>query len=535
MDIFKRSTKNITFDLHTESHYDITAGQAAFLTIWIGASILWLLRLRGCKKCLVKDKQVHSALLEVTTTHGHDNPNTIKQLEGSSLAESGEKEMPNLQSENADKTFTPVKPLPSFDMFLKNVAIFGIVLIFFYLCDYRKVFPLLKRVYSRDEFLFLVFLLFLIACAFTIKPTSDKILNRDQTEEWKGWMQVMFVWYHYFSAQEWYNWIRVYIAAYVWMTGFGNFSFFWVHKDFSCFRFLKMQFRLNFLVICLCVVTSNEYMLYYICAMHSYWFISVYLFMGILKSWNTDRKKMGLKFCVYFLVNFLIFEVSIIRDSIFKPFLFVLKYSDPRFDPLHEWLFRSGLDHWACFFGMICAYNYPHLENLMNNWEKIESFGKRIIIKISFVMVCIIALVIWYFSVMCKDKLLYNRLHPYTSLVPIFCFVLIRNSFPVLRQYYINMFAFLGKITLETYLSQLHIYLQSNAKHLIGYLPDYHLLNFALATIIYIPISYFLFTVTTEFSSYLIPNNMKSVGKNALLITLIFIFPYVTMSMYMSA
>jgi hypothetical protein len=45
---------------------------------------------------------------------------------------------------------------------------------------------------------------------------------RDHTEEWKGWMQVMFVWYHYFAAKEWYNWIRLYIAAYVWMTGFGE-------------------------------------------------------------------------------------------------------------------------------------------------------------------------------------------------------------------------------------------------------------------------------------------------------------------------
>jgi len=34
-------------------------------------------------------------------------------------------------------------------------------------------------------------------------------------------MQVMFVWYHYFAAKEWYNWIRIYIACYVWMTGFG--------------------------------------------------------------------------------------------------------------------------------------------------------------------------------------------------------------------------------------------------------------------------------------------------------------------------
>ena len=49
------------------------------------------------------------------------------------------------------------------------------------------------------------------------------LLSRDQTEEWKGWMQVMFVWYHYFKAAETYNAVRIYIAAYVWMTGFGQF------------------------------------------------------------------------------------------------------------------------------------------------------------------------------------------------------------------------------------------------------------------------------------------------------------------------
>lgn len=52
------------------------------------------------------------------------------------------------------------------------------------------------------------------------KPTLVRDY-RDQTEEWKGWMQVMFVWYHYFAAEEWYNYIRVCVACYVWMTGFG--------------------------------------------------------------------------------------------------------------------------------------------------------------------------------------------------------------------------------------------------------------------------------------------------------------------------
>ena len=66
-------------------------------------------------------------------------------------------------------------------------------------------------------------------------------LNRHQTEEWKGQMQVLFLMYHYFVAAEIYKAIRVFIAAYVWMTGFGNFSYYYIRKDFSLARFTQMM------------------------------------------------------------------------------------------------------------------------------------------------------------------------------------------------------------------------------------------------------------------------------------------------------
>lgn len=46
--------------------------------------------------------------------------------------------------------------------------------------------------------------------------------------------------YHYFEAKEFYNAIRVFIAAYVWMTGFGNFSYYYIRKDFSLGRFAQV-------------------------------------------------------------------------------------------------------------------------------------------------------------------------------------------------------------------------------------------------------------------------------------------------------
>lgn len=46
--------------------------------------------------------------------------------------------------------------------------------------------------------------------------------------------------YHYFAAAEIYNAIRIFIAAYVWMTGFGNFSYYYIRKDFSVARFAQV-------------------------------------------------------------------------------------------------------------------------------------------------------------------------------------------------------------------------------------------------------------------------------------------------------
>lgn len=39
-------------------------------------------------------------------------------------------------------------------------------------------------------FVFLFALLVIVALVYTIRKTPEKLVNRDQTEEWKGWMQV---------------------------------------------------------------------------------------------------------------------------------------------------------------------------------------------------------------------------------------------------------------------------------------------------------------------------------------------------------
>lgn len=47
-----------------------------------------------------------------------------------------------------------------------------------------------------------------------------------------------------------------------------------------------MMFRLNFLVVMVMAVTNHEFVRYYVCAMHTYWFITVYAMMAVCKKYN---------------------------------------------------------------------------------------------------------------------------------------------------------------------------------------------------------------------------------------------------------
>lgn len=136
--------------------------------------------------------------------------------------------------------------------------------------------PSPSQSYSRDTFMFISLAILAATGGYSTHNCKPSLLNRDQTEEWKGWMQILFLLYHYFEAKEMYNAIRIFIAAYVWMTGFGNFSYYYIRQDFSLGRFCQMMWRLNFFVFFCCVALRNSYVLYYICPMHTLFTIMLY-------------------------------------------------------------------------------------------------------------------------------------------------------------------------------------------------------------------------------------------------------------------
>ena len=186
----------------------------------------------------------------------------------------------------------------------------GCIMALTYVCENYPLYPHSEKSYSRDAFIFICIIFFGYAI-MTIKPIHDhSLLGREQTEEWKGWMQFIFLLYHYFHAEEVYNSVRCMITCYVWMTGFGNFSFFYMKQDFGWLRVVQMLWRLNFSVLLLMWTHGNTYILYYICPLHTFYFLMTYMTMYVYRSTNHAKWGVRIKLMVVGVLIFILWDIN---------------------------------------------------------------------------------------------------------------------------------------------------------------------------------------------------------------------------------
>jgi hypothetical protein len=315
---------------------------------------------------------------------------------------------------------------------------------------------------NKDLFWSCVFIMILVAL-LTARPVKKPgILNREQTDEWKGWMQIMFLLYHYYRGTWIYNEIRVFVSIYVWMTGFGNFIYFTKKKDFSLKRVVSTLLRINLLTLGLMLFNGTSMMLYYVVPLHTGFFL-----MSWAVCWSIGKTNRPILILLAALgALFLFFEV-------WKPLS-------------GEVEFRFGLDRYSAWWGMVSAY-------LLLNVKKCPAVKTILATSVGIALIAL-----WYYVWGHEtDKYIYNPSHPYVVILPIVGYILIRNGHPLLRGYYSSAMAWFGGITLETYVLQFHILMCHNVQHILVICP-WPVLNTCIIATAFVVVSWFARKATIE-------------------------------------
>lgn len=152
------------------------------------------------------------------------------------------------------------------DLETNHLLVIFIALLFSWVSDRTSTFSTTNKYFDLPSVVCI--LISSIVYGFTTIQTNtdDSFLNRYQTNEWKGWMQIVILVYHYFGGSKipfFYNSVRVLVGMYLFMTGYGHFSYFYLKSDYSIGRFMQTLVRLNFLSIVLSFTMDKSLLDYY--------------------------------------------------------------------------------------------------------------------------------------------------------------------------------------------------------------------------------------------------------------------------------
>ncbi|KAF5003417.1 hypothetical protein FDECE_10014 [Fusarium decemcellulare] len=357
-----------------------------------------------------------------------------------------------------------------------KVGVFAVALLYCYFADRTDLFSKGMKEFVPLEFSILIIICTTIAVATICKskfrappataaPVKEDagILSRDQTEEWKGWMQAAILIYHWTGASRnlpVYMFIRLLVAAYLFQTGYGHTIFFLAKKDFSFRRIANVLVRLNILSCILPYIMGTDYMFYYFAPLVSFWFLVVYATLALGAKYNDNTNAVLCK-----IVGSLVFITAIVQFTPVMEWIFVVLDVVFRIKwDLHEWLFRVSLDGFVVYVGMLAGVAHQRIERNGTWWA---DYKNAIYPSVGILLVYAIPCVMF-----CDEKQKYTMVHPYLSFLPVLAFIALRNATTRLRNYYSTAAAWLGRCSLETFILQYHIYLAGDTKGvlLVGFL-----------------------------------------------------------------
>ncbi|CAF0987357.1 unnamed protein product, partial [Didymodactylos carnosus] len=459
------------------------------------------------------------------------------------------------------------------------------------------------------------------------------ILNSEQIDEWKGWMQIVILAYQMTDASGksivLAMFVQLLISSYLFLAGYSHFVYYWKTGNYNCLNFLQMLFRYNFLTISLCLIMNRNYQSYYYPPLISFYFAVVYFAMAILPpriNMSTIKDKpmhLVYLFFKFILLGTLLTTLSLSEFLFEKIFAFKLwnnlfttstitsslaayaqqlhksdlthnglnqlktllthdvneKLNDgekslldylansgcgivgpvtlsgitlddithtyfhnstsnniyyDRNGTINDWYHRWNLDRYTILYGMCFAY----LLIIIQNFDMYKTFGGFILMKKKqyqqyrtnhyVTLLCTIGLIglVVYIVVLflCSNKAVCDEIHPYIIVLPIFSYIILRNVPVFLRKHYSPFFSWFGRISLELFVAQYHIWLVANGHGALTIIPRMPTLNLILTTFIFICIAHELHIITNVLTPVFIPNDYKCFARNCFVYIVIIIF-----------
>ncbi|CAG0914265.1 unnamed protein product [Notodromas monacha] len=411
---------------------------------------------------------------------------------------------------------------------------FGLILVYGFLCDRTTFFMKDNKYFTNLNFWLPFGYLFALGIFFTAESKFTQVLHRDQTDEWKGWMQLVILIYHMTGASRIlpiYMHMRILVSAYLFLSGFGHFTYFFKKGDFGLSRFFQVMFRMNFLVFGLCLMMNRPFQFYYFVPLISYWYAVTYVVFALpprVTAMSCDAKPYNYLYVVLKLVAMLAFSSILYTSEVFFERIFVTRPWKALFvtpdDDIHEWWFRWSLDRYSMAYGAIfgLGYHLVHKYHLVDdsNHSNLWTRGWTL----AFTLLATLGMGAYTtFTFFCRSKPECNEVHSYVVFVPLLAFVVLRNVSGVLRTRYSTMFAWFGKISLELFVGQFHMWLAADTHGVLVLVPSYPVANVLVTSFIFVCLAHEIHRVTEVLTPLLVPNDWKPLLRNFLIFLCILI------------
>ncbi|EDV95368.1 N-acetylneuraminate 9-O-acetyltransferase [Drosophila grimshawi] len=420
---------------------------------------------------------------------------------------------------------------------LVALSLLGVIMGYFYLCDRTNFFMKENKYYSEFSFWIPVGYVFALGLFFTEDSRFTKVLNQDQTDELRGWILLVVLIYYMTGAQRIlpiHMHIKLLISGYFFLTGYTHFTHVWqTGGSGSMFvRFFQAMFRVNFLSVLLCFCMNRPYQFYYFVPLLSFWLCIVYFVLSLpprITAASVEANPLHYLYLVCKCIGCLGVITVLFMSEVFFERIFVTRPWKALFvttdDDIHEWWYQWKLDRYTVTFGMIYAacFHIAHKYNVFDDNNHGNLFSRRT--SISVTLLALLGVGIYTsFSFLCRNVQNCEEIHSYIVFIPIIGYIVLRNISGILRTRYSSFFAWFGRISLELFVCQYHIWLAADRHGVLVLLPGFPTLNMIITSFIFVCASHEVHRLTQILLPYAVPNDWRLVMRN-LVIFLIVLIP----------